>query len=145
MLKCPIGGFSRRGRKYNLSLIVASQCMSDFEASNSEAGAIALSQADWRILLSVDGKDDEILRKELMMTSGEIAITHTLRGMKNSYSEFMIRHKNNSWAIGRLLLDPFSAKAYSTKAEDMSAIKEMRASGISVTEAIETLMIEGTK
>ncbi len=145
VLKGPIGGFSRRGRKYNLSLIVASQCMSDFEASNSEAGAIALSQADWRILLSVDGKDDEVLRKELMMSSGEIAITHTLRGMKNSYSEFMIRHKNNSWQIGRLLLDPFSAKAYSTKAEDMSAIKEMRANGMSVTDAIESLMVGETK
>ncbi|MEK7400034.1 MAG: TraC family protein [Candidatus Poribacteria bacterium] len=140
VLKGPIGGFSRRGRKYNLSLIVASQCMSDFEVINSEAGAIALSQADWRIILSVDGKDDEVLRKELMMSSGEIAITHTLRGLKGSYSEFMIRHKNNSWAIGRLLLDPFSAKAYSTKAEDMSSIKEMRANGLSVTEAIESLM-----
>lgn len=145
VLKGPIGGFSRRGRKYNLSLIVASQCMSDFEASNSEAGSIALSQADWRILLSVDGKDDEVLRKELMMTSGEIEITHTLRGMKNSYSEFMIRHKNNSWQIGRLLLDPFSAKAYSTKAEDMSAIKTMRANGMSVTDAIESLMVGETK
>jgi conjugal transfer ATP-binding protein TraC len=145
VLKGPIGGFSRRGRKYNLSLIVASQCMSDFEAINSEAGAIALSQADWRILLSVDGKDDEVLRKELMMSSGEIAITHTLRGMKNSYSEFMIRHKNNSWQIGRLLLDPFSAKAYSTKAEDMSAIKTMRANGMSVTDAIESLMVGETK
>ena len=145
VLKGPIGGFSRRGRKYNLSLIVASQCMSDFEVCNSEAGAIALSQADWRILLSVDGKDDEVLRKELMMSSGEIAITHTLRGMKNSYSEFMIRHKNNSWQIGRLLLDPFSAKAYSTKAEDMSAIKTMRANGISVTDAIESLMAGETK
>ena len=145
VLKDPIGGFSRRGRKYNLSLIVASQCMSDFEASNSEAGAIALSQADWRILLSVDGKDDEILHKALEMSSGEIAITRTLRGIKNAYSEFMIRHKNNSWQIGRLLLDPFSAKAYSTKAEDMSAIKAMRASGMSVTQAIETLMEEQPK
>jgi len=140
VLKGPIGGFSRRGRKYNLSLIVASQCMSDFEASNSEAGAIALSQADWRIILSVDGKDDHILRKELMMSTGEIAIAHSLAGMKCAYSEFMIRHKNNSWQIGRLLLDPFSAKAYSTKAEDMSAIKEMRQNGIPIEDAIESLI-----
>jgi conjugal transfer ATP-binding protein TraC len=142
ILKDPIGGFSRRGRKYNLSLIVASQCMSDFEASNSEAGAIALSQADWRIILSVDGKDDHILRNELMMSSGEIAITHTLAGVKGAYSEFMIRHKNNSWAIGRLLLDPFSGQLYSTKAEDMAAIKTMRANGMNVTQAIETLIAE---
>lgn len=146
VLKGPIGGFARRGRKYNLSLIVASQCMSDFEAKNSEAGAIALSQADWRIILSVDGKDDYILRDELKMNPGEIAICHTLRGIKGAYSEFMIRHKTGPWQIGRLLLDPFSAKAYSTKAEDMAAIKEMKAKGVDVVQAIETLInSEGDK
>ncbi len=92
VLKGPIEGFARRGRKYNLSLIVASQCISDFEASTSVAGAVALSQADWRIILSVDGKDDYILRDELKMNPSEIAICHTLRGIKGAYSEFMIRH-----------------------------------------------------
>ncbi len=114
--------------------------MSDFEAKNSEAGAIALSQADWRIILSVDGKDNEVLRQGLDMLAGEIAVANTLRGVKGAYSEFMIRHHNKSWQIGRLLLDPFSAKAYSTKAEDMAAIKEMRDSGMNVIRAIETLI-----
>lgn len=49
-------------------------------------------------------------------------------------------NKTGPWQIGRLLLDPFSAKAYSTKAEDMAAIKQMRAKGISVTDAIESLI-----
>ncbi len=140
VLKGPIEGFARRGRKYNLSFIVASQCISDFEARTSVAGAVALSQADWRIILSVDGKDDYMLRDELKMNPSEIAICHTLRGIKGAYSEFMIRHKTGPWQIGRLLLDPFSAKAYSTKAEDMAAIKQMRAKGISVTDAIESLI-----
>lgn len=143
ILRDPIGGFSRRGRKYNLSLIVASQSMSDFEARTSEAGAIALSQADWRIILSVDGKDDDILDKQLGMEpgkSGEIEIVRNLRGIKGSYSEFMIRHSNNSWAIGRLLLDPFSAKLYSTKAEDVASIKAMRKAGISIEDAITSLI-----
>lgn len=140
VLKGPIGGFSRRGRKYNLSLIVASQCMSDFEEKNSEAGAIALSQADWRIILSVDSKDNEILRNGLDMYPPEIAICHSLRGIKGAYSEFMIRHQSKSWQIGRLLLDPFSAKAYSTKAEDMAAIKQMKAEGVNVVDAIESLI-----
>ncbi len=140
VLKGPIEGFARRGRKYNLSLIVASQCMSDFEAGTSVAGAIALSQADWRIILSVDGKDEEILRKGLDMEPPEITICNSLRGVKGAYSEFMIRHKTGPWQIGRLLLDPFSAKAYSTKAEDMAAIKSMKADGVSVTQAIETLI-----
>ena len=140
VLKGPIGGFSRRGRKYNLSLIVASQCMSDFEAQNSEAGAIALSQSDWRVILSVDGKDDHVLRDELKMGPGEIGIAHGLKGVKGAYSEFMLHHKEKYWQIGRLVLDPFSAQVYSSKAEDIAQIKQMRKEGMSVDMAIETLI-----
>ena len=110
VLKGPIGGFSRRGRKYNLSLIVASQCMSDFEEKNSEAGAIALSQADWRIILSVDSKDNEILRKGLDMEPPEIAICHTLHGVKGAYSEFMIRHQVNLGKLEDFYLIHFQQK-----------------------------------
>lgn len=138
-LKGPIEGFARRGRKYNLSLTLASQCISDFSQPVSEAGAAALAQSDWRIMLSVDGKDEQMLRTELKMTSPEIAIASELSGIKGAYSEFMIRHKNNSWQIGRLLLDPFSAKLYSTKAEDVAKVQKMRARGISITSAIEAL------
>jgi conjugal transfer ATP-binding protein TraC len=95
-LKGPIEGFARRGRKYNLSLILASQCISDFANQTSEAGAAALAQSDWRIMLSVDGKDEQMLRTELKMTSPEITIASELCGLKGAYSEFMIRHKNNS-------------------------------------------------
>lgn len=138
-LKEPIEGFARRGRKYNLSLILASQCMSDFSKENSSAGSAALAQSDWRIMMSVDGKDDQMLKDELKMTSAEIEIANGLSGLAGSYSEFMIRHKNNSWQIGRLLLDPFSAKLFSTKAEDVVAIKKMRDKGLPIEEAIERL------
>ena len=140
LLKEPIEGFARRGRKYNLSLILASQCMSDFSKADSPAGAAALAQSDWRIMLSVDGKDEEMLKSELQMSPGEIEIARNLSGIKGAYSEFMIRHKSGSWQIGRLLLDPFSAKLYSTKAEDVAAIKKMRAQGVPVEEAIERLL-----
>ncbi len=140
-LKEPIEGFARRGRKYNLSLILASQCMSDFSQINSPAGAAALAQSDWRIMLSVDGKDEEMLKAELKMSPGEIAIANNLSGLKGAYSEFMIRHKNNAWQIGRLILDPFSAKLYSTKAEDVAAVKKMKSEGLKTEEAIERLLL----
>lgn len=140
-LKEPIEGFARRGRKYNLSLILASQCMSDFSHTNSPAGAAALAQSDWRIMLSVDGKDEGMLKAELKMSPAEIEIANNLSGLKGAYSEFMIRHKNNSWQIGRLLLDPFSAKLYSTKAEDVAAVKKMKSEGLKTEEAIERLLL----
>ena len=139
LLAEPIEGFARRGRKYNLSLILASQKISDFSADECPAGSVALTQSDWRIMLSVEGKDYKMLREEFDMSAAEIEIANGLSGIEGAYSEFMIRHKSGSWQIGRLLLDPFSVRLYSTKAEDVIAIRKMRAEGISVEEAIERL------
>ena len=44
--------------------------------------------------------------------------------------------------LGRLLLDPFSMLVYSTRAEDYEAIKRLRDQGLSVSDAIERLVIE---
>ena len=140
VLKGPIEGFSRRGRKYNLALILASQCMSDFKPEKSQAGAVALSQADWRIILSVGGEDDLILRDQLGMSTAEIEIAHGLKGKKGVYSEFMLRHQSGHWQIGRLLIDPYSAQIYSSTAEDVAQIKELRKQGLSTDEAIESLV-----
>jgi len=41
-----------------------------------------------------------------------------------------------------LLLDPFSAQVFSSKAEDIARIKQMRKQGMGVDEAIECLMKE---
>ena len=41
------------------------------------------------------------------------------------------------YAVGKLLLDPFSNLLFSTKAEDYAAIKELQKSGMTVAEAVE--------
>ena len=133
-----ISGIARRARKYNGSIVLATQSMSDF--SNSEVAAAVLSQSDWRVLLSVSGSDHEVLKKQLGFSEGEIAIAQNLVGLKGAYSEFMLKNSDGSWQIGRLLLDSFSAKLFSTTAQDVVAIRNMRAKGLSVEEAIETLV-----
>lgn len=139
-LKSFIEGIARRARKYNGNIVVATQRLSDFDRSKSEAAAAVLSQAAWRIMLSVEGGDNEIMETELGMDDGEIAIAKGLCGLKGAYSEFMIRHQNGSWQIGRLMLDPFSAKLYSTSAEDIVAIRKMKEQGLSVESAVESLI-----
>jgi conjugal transfer ATP-binding protein TraC len=137
-----IEGVARRARKYDGSLIVATQSISDFEERKSTAAAAVLSQSDWRVLLSAEGKDEKILKEQLAMKDGEIKIACHLKGDKGKYSEFMIRHSSDSWFIGRLVLDPFSAKLLSSKAEDVVFIKEHLKQGCSIEEAVEKLMIE---
>lgn len=135
-----IEGVARRARKYNGSLIVATQSISDFEENKSAAAAAVLSQSDWRILLSAEGKDERILKEQLGMDESEIDVACQLRGDRSRYSEFMIRHSSSSWLIGRLILDPFSAKLYSSKAEDVLQIQRMMKAGYTLNEAIEQLI-----
>lgn len=137
-----IEGIARRARKYNGSLIVATQSISDFGKSKPEAAAAVLSQSDWRVLLSAENKDEMILREQLGMEKGEIEIACQLKGDKGHFSEFMIRHSSGSWCIGRLMLEPFSAKLYSSKAEDVTQIQKLREQGYSLENAIETLITE---
>jgi conjugal transfer ATP-binding protein TraC len=143
-LKSVIEGITRRARKYNGNTVVASQRLSDFDRSKSEAAAAVLSQSAWKVMLSVEGGDNEIMKNELGMSDGEISVAKGLCGLKGAYSEFMIRHQSGSWQIGRLLLDPFSAKLYSTTAEDVVAIRKMKEQGLSIESAVEALIEKRT-
>jgi conjugal transfer ATP-binding protein TraC len=135
-----IAGIARRARKYDGCLIVATQTMSDFDKSESEAAATVLSQSTWRVILSVDDSDYDILKHKLGMSDAEIDIAKSMSGLKGAYSEFMIRHVSGNWQIGRLLLDRFSAKLYSTTASDVREIKNLQQEGSTVVEAIERLL-----
>jgi conjugal transfer ATP-binding protein TraC len=137
-----IEGIARRARKYNGSLVVATQSISDFEKEKSAAAAAVLSQSDWRVLLSAENKDEKILKDQLGMHKGEIDIACSLKGDKGRFSEFMIRHSSGSWCIGRLMLEAFSVKLYSSKAEDVTQIQKLRKQGYSLEDAIEQLISE---
>ena len=50
---------------------------------------------------------------------------------------------NRRYAVGRLMLDPFSVKLYSSKAEDFEAIRRLQADGMSLTEAVEHAARDG--
>jgi conjugal transfer ATP-binding protein TraC len=137
-----IEGIARRARKYNGNLVVATQSISDFDEKNSAAAAAVLSQSDWRVILSAEAKDEKILKDQLGMNEGEIAIANKLRGDKGRFSEFMIRHASGGWCVARMVIDPFSVKLYSSKAEDVTRIKKLESQGLSLEQAIERLMLE---
>jgi conjugal transfer ATP-binding protein TraC len=100
-----IQAIARRARKYNGSLVVATQSISDFSAERSEAGAAVLKQSEWRVLLNVSGDDEPMLKGALNMSDAEISVAQNMSGLKGSYSEFMIRNDKGNWQIGRLFFD----------------------------------------
>ena len=130
---------ARRLRKYYGSLIVGTQSINDFFV-NSAAQA-AFDNSDWMCLLSQKKESIEQLKK-----SGRIALTPLMEAQLNSvktkhgsYAEIMI-YSSNGYAVGRLILDPYSGLLYSTKAEEYAAVQALRAQGLSVSDAIERLL-----
>ncbi len=130
---------ARRLRKYYGSLVVGTQSINDFFVN--PAAQAAFDNSDWMCLLSQKKESIEQLKK-----SGRISLTPLMEAQLNSvktkhgsYAEVMI-YSSNGYAVGRLILDPYSGLLYSTKAEEYAAVQTLRAQGLSVSEAIEQLL-----
>ena len=65
----------------------------------------------------------------------------SVKTIHGKYAEVLINGAEG-YAVGRLLLDPFSSLLFSTKAEDYAAIKELQGQGKSISDAVEYLLEE---
>ena len=72
---------------------------------------------------------DEWMKRQLSSVSTE----------HGHYSEIFVHGPMGS-GVGRLILDPFSMLLYSTRAEDYQSIKTLADQGMSVIEAIGTIL-----
>ena len=131
----------RRARKYGGAFGTITQSVDDYY--KNEATKAAINNADWLFLLRQKPENIERLGKE-----GKLALDEWLKRQLSSvstehghFSEIYI-HSPMGSGLGRLLLDPFSMLVYSTRAEDYEAIKRLREMGLSVSDAIERLVIE---
>ena len=126
---------ARRLRKYGGSLVTGTQSVNDFY-SNPSAQA-AFENSDWMCLLSQKAESIEQLKQSgrLMMDASMEAMMKSVHTQQGQYSEVMIVG-SSGYAIGRLLLDPFSNILYSTKAEDYVAVKRLEEKGLSLSDAI---------
>jgi conjugal transfer ATP-binding protein TraC len=127
---------ARRLRKYRGSLVVGTQSINDFFV-NPGAQA-AFDNSDWMCLLAQKKESIMELKKSgrMIMTAHMENQLGSLRTQHGKYAEVMIT-SSQGYAIGRLLLDPFSQKLYSTKAEDYAAVQALQRKGFSIAEAIE--------
>ena len=139
--KAFVEGLARRARKYNGALITGTQTVNDYY--KNDAALASYENTDWICFLAQ--KPDSI---NFLKNSGRIAVDEGMeRDMKSlkrsgsQYSEVMILGPGG-YAIGRLMLDPFSVKLYSSKAEDFEAIRRLQADGLSLIDAVETLARE---
>lgn len=132
---------ARRLRKYRGSLVVGTQSVNDFYAC---AGAqAAWDNSDWNCFLSQ--KEESIVQlknsNKILLDKNKEKLMTSVKTIHGKYAEVLINGAEG-YAVGRLLLDPFSSLLFSTKAEDYAAIKELQGQGKSISDAVEYLLEE---
>ncbi len=130
---------ARRLRKYCGSLVVGTQSINDLFAS--PAAQAAFDNSDWTCLLSQKPETIAQLRKleRLALTDAMEQKLISVKARHGRYAEVMIIG-SHGYAIGRLILDPYSLLLYSTKAEDYTAVQSLLVKGLPLEQALDTVL-----
>jgi conjugal transfer ATP-binding protein TraC len=126
----------RTARKHRGAFVTITQKINDFYAS-SEAQA-AWSCAENKIIMRQNEKSfkDFLIEQPEYFSDYEQQLIQNFKASSvNGFSEFMVQ-QGSVTSFHRLFLDPFSRVMYSSRAEEHQAVKELVASGSSVSEAI---------
>lgn len=126
---------ARKLRKYKGSLVLGTQSVSDFYKNPAALAAFENSQHMCLLAqkreaikhLSESGKIDMDPLMEEYFAS--------IRTEQGKYSEALL-YGPHGYAVGRLLLDPYSLILYSTKAEDYQAVKRLEEQGYPLPDAV---------
>lgn len=131
----------RRVRKYGGSFITATQNIDDYH--RSPAAKAALDNSDWICLLAQSPESIEKLSADgkLFLDEHKKRLLRSVHTVHGKYSEVAIKGPMGL-AINRLIVDPFSATLYSTKAEDFARIQQLTRAGMTTAKAIEKLTEE---
>ncbi|MDF0544835.1 type IV secretion system protein TraC [Sphingobium sp. H39-3-25] len=133
-----IEAFARTCRKYFASLITSTQSLNDYYKS---AGSVAaLENSDWFVLLQQKAETIADFKKHdrFEMDDYTEALLRSLKINGREYSDILIKGPE-TLAVGRLVLDPFSAAVYSSSPAVYAAIEGLVAQGFSMDEAIERI------
>lgn len=128
--------YARTCRKYGSSLITATQSLNDFY--KSEGSLAALENSDWSVVLQQKEETINDLAKHQRFEMDHYTET-LLRSLKRNgveYSDVLIKGPE-TLAVGRLVLDPYSATLYSSSPRVFAGIEELVKGGVPLPDAIE--------
>lgn len=128
--------YARTCRKYGGALVTATQSLNDFY--KSEGSLAALENSDWSVVLQQKEETINDLAKHQRFEMDRYTET-LLRSLKRNgteYSDILIKGPE-TLALGRLVLDPYSATLYSSSPRTFSAIEELVRAGLPLPDAIE--------
>jgi len=129
----------RRFRKYGGSAITITQSVNDLYRTTT--GRAIVENSAHMLLLGQKSESIEALRteKKLSLSDAGYQLLKTVHTEPGLYSEIFLLTERGS-GIGRLVVDPFKRLLYSTKPNDVQAIRTLRQQGMSLIDAIQHLI-----
>ncbi len=129
----------RRFRKYGGAAVTITQSVNDLYR-NAAGRAIVENSANMYLL----GQKAEVIEgmkqdRRLPLSDGGYELLKTVHTLPGAYSEIFFLTEMGS-GIGRLIVDPFKRILFSTKPEDVQALKQLRRQGLSLGDAIQHLL-----
>ncbi|HXF47084.1 MAG TPA: type IV secretion system protein TraC [Burkholderiaceae bacterium] len=132
----------RTARKWNASIVTATQSIADYE--RSAAARAAFANSDNTFLLRQKAESIEALAAsgKLAIDEYQRTLLRSLNTIQGMFSEVFVRVGENPPAVGRMILDPFSLLLYSSKAADVEAIRAYTERGLDVASAIRQVLVD---
>lgn len=130
----------RRARKQNASFITITQSFADYY--QNDTARAALENADIRFVLR---QKEESLRfmesqKKVAFSPWEMNAIKNIRMREGEYSECLFSTPDTVPALLQIRFDPFSRLLYSSRATDVARVETLMQKGLSVTDAISTIL-----
>lgn len=142
------GDFIMRGyrtaRKFGGAFMTITQGIDDYYSSNT--AKVALANSDWKFLMRQSPESIAAAQRQgqMMMDDSLKELLLSIDTQAGQYSEIAILGPGGT-AVGRLIVDPFTEKLYSTKAQEVQAIRDMQVRGLSLTQAVGQLVAQSRK
>ena len=132
----------RRARKQNASFITITQSIDDYY--KNQTARAALENADTRFILRQKPESIAFLEKQqkIVLTPWELQCIKGLRLAPDEYAECFLMTPDTPSTVLQIRFDDFSRLLYSSKATDVAAIEVRMKTGMSLTEAIDSLILE---
>lgn len=136
----------RRARKYDGSIILATQGFDDIYNAKSgglsKAGSVIINNSSWKIFMKQTETSINMLIKSEVFNLSELdkEILRSIVTVKPEYSELYVMTPDEVKLPYRLVMDKFFYYLTTTDPKDKAKIKELTDKGMSVSQAIETLV-----
>jgi conjugal transfer ATP-binding protein TraC len=137
--------WQRVARKYWLSIVMATQNLTDYFRPESPGAEIAFENCSWKVILKQNSDTLESLRYNPKLAAfvkedWQLELLQSVHSSPPHYSEAAIFGPDIKGVIGRLMLDPFTKLLTSTNAEDYQALENKVNRGMSIPAAIEDIL-----